>query len=352
MTAQILNQFDSWLDPDGPVAIVVREPLEPVQGPDSVFFPPTFAPPAKGEAPYYVIDETSAGKTAVVDTVGSQANRLEPMFKCAPFSALVPRASVKIGERSVDLLDAGHRAADAVVRFSDQRDKLRSAFQRIADSGDATQLAKLAPTSLVFGAWDSRDTQVKLPRVVGSTVRANRVEPLTRAAQFFSAFEKEETEQLGFVQDFLSEQGLSDAPAGRGPGGVVARDGIVREAVLNLVALRALSGSNSEATGALQRYILGLALVALLAPVDLYLREGCLLVASADKPATLQVVLRTGKRDPLSLGPDGALAYAQAAAESFGVGADWEGTFSKEAVAATQAKSEAKAKKPSKPKKA
>ncbi len=352
MTAQILSQFDSWLDPDGPVAIVVREPLEPVQGPGSVFFPPTFAPAARGEAPYYVIDETSTGKTAVVDTVGSQANRLEPMFKRAPFSGLVPRASVKIGERSVDLLDAGHRAADAVVRFSDRRDSLRSAFQDIAERGDATQLAKLAPTSLVFGAWDSRDTQVKIPRVVGSTVRANKVEPLTRAAQFFSAFEKEETEQLGFVQDFLSEQGLSDAPAGRGPGGVVARDGIIREAVLNLVALRALSGANGAATLALRRYILGLALVALLGPIDLYLREGCLLVASSEKPGTRKVVLRTGQRDDLPLDADGALAYAQAAAAEFVVGDDWEATFSKEAVATVQAKSEAKAKKPSKQKKA
>ena len=35
--------------------------------------------------------------------------------------------------------------------------------------GDPTPLAKIAPTSLVFGVWDSRDTQAKLPRLVAST---------------------------------------------------------------------------------------------------------------------------------------------------------------------------------------
>ena len=55
----------------------------------------------------------------LVDSVGAQANRLEPLFKQPPYSELVPKATVRIGEREVDLLDAGHRAADAVVRFSD-----------------------------------------------------------------------------------------------------------------------------------------------------------------------------------------------------------------------------------------
>jgi CRISPR-associated protein Csb1 len=186
----------------------MREPLEPVLGKGAVIFPPTFAPPAKGDPPYYVIDETSQGKTAIVDTVGSQANRLEPLFKKEPYSKLVPLAVVKVGAREVNLLDAGHRAADALVRFSIQRLALSEAFRAIAERGDAGQLAKLAPTSLVFGVWDSRDTGVKVPRLVGSTVRAFGVEVLTRSAQYFSAFKKTETEALGQDQEFLSEQGL------------------------------------------------------------------------------------------------------------------------------------------------
>ena len=157
-----------------------------------------------------------------MDTVGAQANRIEPIFKQAPYSELVPKAAVRIGEREVDLLDAGHRAADAVVRFSDRWVVLRKAFLAIRDKRDATVLEKLAPTSLVFGVWDSRDTQVKLPRIVGSTIRAYKVEKLTRSAQFFAATEKEDIQDLA-PQEFLSAVGLDDAPAGRTDGGVIAQ---------------------------------------------------------------------------------------------------------------------------------
>src|SRR5579862_5646716 len=112
------TNLDEWLDDDGPV----REQLEPAMGKESVLFPPTFAPPEdrKDDPPSYVVDETSAGRVALIDTVGSQANRMEPLFKRAPYSQLVPKAAVRIGDREIDLLDAGHRAADAVFRFSDK----------------------------------------------------------------------------------------------------------------------------------------------------------------------------------------------------------------------------------------
>jgi CRISPR-associated protein Csb1 len=320
----VLERFDAWLAPDGPVAVTMHEPLEPVLGEGAVIFPPTFAPPAKGEPPSYVIDETSQGKTAIVDTVGSQANRMEPMFKKKPYSKLVPHAVVKVGTREVNLLDAGHRAADALVRFSIQKSVLSEAFRAISERGDFAPLARLAPTSLVFGVWDSRDTGVKVPRLVGSTVRAYGVEPLTRSAQYFSAFEKSETETLGQTQEFLSEQGLSDAPAGRGPGGVVARGGIRRESVLNLVALRALAAESPEATKVLQRYVLGLALVALTAPLELFLREGCLLVPSGGEEAAIRKeVSRSGKRLPFAVNAESALEFAKSAAEGFKVGPAW-----------------------------
>ncbi len=327
------EQFDSWLQMDGPVAVILRETLEPVQGQTAVVFPPTFAPPEKGGTPAYIIDETSSGKTAILDTVGSQANRLEPLFKREPYSRLVPQASVKIGERRVDLLDAGHRGADAIVRFSSYGEKLRDAFATLAGNGDASKLAKLAPTSLVFGVWDSRGTQIKVPRLIASTVRAYGVELLSRSAQFFSAFEKEETEAWNLGQDFLSEQGFSDAPAGRTHGGVIARGGIVREATLNLIALRAIAATDAATTYLLQRYILGLALVALTAPVELYLREGCLLTRAAGQPATSQIVLRTGAREDFPLDESAAFEYAMGAATTFGVGEDWEASFDKDAVA-------------------
>jgi CRISPR-associated protein Csb1 len=326
------------------VAITVRTALEPVMGIDAVLFPPTFAPPTKEEVPGYVIDETSDGRTAIVDTVGSQANRLEPLFKQPPYASLVPQAEIRIGDRSVNLLDAGHRAADALVRFSTKREDIAKAFSAIAERGDASGLARLAPTSLVFGVWDSRGIGVKVPRIVGATVRAQGVEKLERAAQFFSAFEKEETDALGESQDTLSELGLSDAPAGRGPGGIIARKGVRREAILNLIALRALAAANAETTLALQRYILGLALVALTAPVELYLREGCLLVP-AQAGAEQQVVRRTGERAPFSASAEEALEFAQVSAKAFGVGENWTAAFEPESVKAASDKKKAKAKK-------
>ena len=326
------GQYDSWLAADGPVAVTITEPLEAVLGSTGVIFPPTFAPSQRGEVPAYVIDDTADGKIALIDTVGSQANRLEPIFKEKPFSALVPRASIRIGARQVDLLDAGHRAADAVVRFSTYKDQIAAAFKDLYDSGNATKLAKLAPTSLVFGVWDSRGSGVKVPRLVGSTVRAFGVEELTRNAQFFSAFEKEETNLLGQQQDFLSEQGLSDAPAGLTNGGVIARKGIVRESVLNLIALRAISGGEGEETRKLQRYVLGLGIVSLSAPWKSFLREGCLLVTAKGGKLRQEVVYRDGSRKSLELDVKDVLPFAESAARDFGVGPDWEAAFEPNSV--------------------
>src|ERR1700691_6306850 len=155
-----IEHFDPSLGACLPAAVIILEELVPVTGRDSVYFPPTFAPPeGSKDSPGYLIDETSLGKVALVDTVGAQANRIEPIFKQEPYSQLVPKVTVQIGERQVDLLDVGHRAADAVIRFSDKWTVLKNAFLAVRDKRDATLLAKLAPTSLVFGVWDSRDTQ-------------------------------------------------------------------------------------------------------------------------------------------------------------------------------------------------
>lgn len=332
------SSFDAWLASDGPVALAITEPLEPATGEQSVIFPPTFAPfqESENEKPNYVIDENW---TCLVDSLGSQANRLEPMFRRPALSELTPRFTVKINEqRTVDLLEAGHRAADAVVRFSDQRETLRKAFLQYRDSGNAHALAKIAPTSLVFGAWDSRDTQAKIPRLLESAIRAYGVERLTRSAQYFSVLEKEEVENMGLDelgQKVLSAHGLSDSPAGRTPGGVIAKEGIKREALLNFIALRALGAGDAESTRKLQRYILGLALVAFAAPAQLYLRQGCLLVASEAKPACKQIIWRTGKREALTLTEDQVLAFAKAAAKEFGVGPGVQAVFDPQLVRST-----------------
>jgi len=326
----MIDQFDGWLEATGPVALVVREYLDPVAGPGAVFFPPTFAPPEdkRDEKPSYVIDES---KVCLVDSVGSQGNRLEPLFKRPDFAALVPQVTITVGDRKVNLLDAGHRAADAVVRFSALWPELQKAFLAYRDQGDASLLAKIAPTSLVFGAWDSRETQAKVPRLVESTIRAYGVERLTRSAQYNGSVGKDDLEET-YPQDFLSGQGMADSPSGRVPGGVIAKDGIRREAILNLIALRALGGGSADETRKLQRYILGLALIAFLAPAELYLRQGCLLAGSQERPAERAAVRRDGKREVLGLTESGAAEFARLAADEYGVAAPREAAFNPDAV--------------------
>lgn len=340
--------FDQLLLENGPVALTIREYLEPVQGKGSVLFPATFAPPEddKDKTPFYVINNS----VALIDTVGSQANRIEPIFGRDENKGLVPPVVVKVGERSISILEAGHRAADAVFRFSDMAEQLEKAFASIRDLGDSSLLAKIAPTSLVFGAWDSRGTRVKLPRIVGSVVRAYEVEELKRSAQFFGALEKEETDLMrphdfeeAAWQKFLSRQGLSDNPVKIGPGGVRAKGDVIREATLNLIVVRSLKAATGPETEKLQKYILGLALLAFYAPAQLFLREGCLLVRSTESKMEVKAVFRDGKRVDQAAEEDAVRKYATKAAEAFGVGEGFEATFDPARV--NKAKGDADAKK-------
>jgi CRISPR-associated protein Csb1 len=342
--------FDRLLMSNGPVALTIREYLEPVHGADGVLFPATFAPPLGEDKPPSYVISGGEKKVALVDTVGSQANRIEPIFAKEEYRELVPEVSVTVNDagRKVSILEAGHRAADAVFRFSDMAETLEAAFAAIRDHGDSSKLAKIAPTSLVFGAWDSRGTRVKLPRIVGSVIRAYDVEELTRSAQFFGVLEKEETDKLGLDQEFLSNQGLSDSPVGRVHGGVQAKGGVQREATLNLIVVRSLKAGNPEETDKLQRYILGLALVAFYAPAEMFLREGCLLVRSEKEPTKVKQVTREGVREDAQVSEAEVLEFARKAAQEFGVGDGVQATFDPARV--KRVKEQANAKKESKAK--
>ena len=320
----VLKRFDEWLDGTGPAALVLREPLMPVEGHDGVVFPATFA--ATEDKTFkggYNIDEFPDGSNiCLIDSVGSQANRIEPIFAEEPYKALVPQVVITMKTKQVNLLEAGHRAGDAVVRCSGLRDELKAAFLAVM-AGNAEPLARTAPTSLVFGAWDSRDTQAKLPRLLASTVRAFNVRRLTRSAQYVPA--------VGYVDEGLLDEpenkATSDAYAQRGfvhvpssaaPGGVVALGGIRRDATLHLGALRLLGVAGDETkTRALRRYILGLALTAFTSPSTGYLRQGCTLVSDPDKVRECVAVFGDGRREPLTVSHLEAIAYAQAAAKAF-----------------------------------
>lgn len=324
-----IAKFDDWFDDAGPAAVVLIEELQPVAEGESVIFPPTYAPEqgSSNRKSEYVVDTLRDGrKLCQIDSVGSQANRMEPIFKKAPYDKLVPQVTVEVSTgQKVNLLDAGHRAADAIVRFSDLKDQIAGAFDAYL-KGDASKLAEVAPTSLVFGAWDSRDTQAKAPRIVSSIIRAYDVELVTRSAQYVPPVDYT-TEILGeaesLTDDQKSEFGLTHVPAPRALGGVLVHGEIRREASLNLVALRTLGvpdgngGLDANKTAKLRRYILGLALVVLTKPMSHNLRQGCLLVGVEDKSADWKLVYPSGKRETFNLSHNDALAYAKRAAMDF-----------------------------------
>lgn len=331
-----LKQFDHYLKDDGPAALVLREPLMPVEGSDGVLFPATFAAGDNFPGGYNIDGDPAGTNVCLIDSVGSQANRIEPLFAKEKYAALIPQVVVKAGEKSVNILEAGHRAGDALVRCSELQQELQNAFKAVL-KGNAEPMAKIAPTSLVFGVWDSRDTQAKLPRVVASTIRAYNVRKLTRSAQFNPATEYvndkllEEPADKG-TKDAYSERGFIHVPATGSHGGVIATGGVRRDATLGLAAIRLLlAGTDEQKTLALRRYILGLAMTAFTYAPGGYLRQGCLLVADPSKAKEREFVEvhPTGERKPCTITHDKVLQYASEAAKAFGVGASRTVDFDK-----------------------
>ena len=151
---------------NGPVAVILKEYLRPAEGDGEPIFPPTYPMPTyrgrvhtvrDGEyrvsvelPPYhqgrekngkdesvsaagYNIDEFKDGTNICeIDSPQSQANRIEPLFKTIKNGKLVPQIKIKVGQgQELHLLDAGHRAADAVVRFSSLVSDFHDAFQEV-----------------------------------------------------------------------------------------------------------------------------------------------------------------------------------------------------------------------------
>lgn len=242
---------------------------------------------------------------------------MEPLFRNGgPLADLVPQIGIKINNgTTVSLFDLPHRAADATVQSSPSLAELAAEAFKELKRGNAVPLCALAPTSLVFGVWDSRGgTGEKRPRLVRSLIRAWDVEVLHAAAQFSSVWKKlDEGQQEALEKEAtqkkvkLSAKGLADAPAtfrkfktkeirlyrdgapnpdARVLGGVLCRGRIEREVTVNLLALRGLRGRDEgqDATDHVRRYLLGLTLLAAIQEMDLFLREGCLLrYARADE---------------------------------------------------------------------
>ena len=311
------------------------EQLEPVIGQGETIFPPSYA------GGKYQIDRnpTSDESIVVLDSVGSQANRTEPIFKNKLYTKLVPQVEVALGSRTVNLLDIGHRGADAAIRLTDLGETLHKAFEKLEHDRNGVLLAKIAPTSLIFGAWDSRGTQAKARRVVRHTIDGSDVFEIKRSAQYTppvnyiaEALVKEaDIKRKSGDKSLGSKIGLLDNPATGALGGVRVKQ-IRRIGLLNLNVIRNLKGETPEDTDKLQRYLLGLALVAFTSPAELDLREGCELVHKLGTQTVIKV-RHMDREEEFNVNAEEILKFAEAAAAPFVVGEDKKTTFDKKLAA-------------------
>ncbi len=354
LTTELL---DSWAtNPRGPVALHLKQRLLAVEGVDAeeqIIYPPTYADIG------YNIDRLADGtRVALIDSVGSQANRLEPIFKTGgDLAGLVPQIDIVLRKEPCkqcdvckegkkpnadkctnpwkekrSLFDLAHRAADAVVQSSPTLlPKIAEAFETMRKTGDSSLLCTIAPTSLLFGCWDSRGgSGEKRPRLVRAIIRAWDVDELHTAAQFNSIWKALNDEQKSGLEKALpkgkklSEKGFKDVPAvkykdgRRVLGGIVARGPIHRDVTINLVALRGLNGAKQ--TDSLRKYLLALSVLSGTANIELFLREGCHL-RYADEADQWFEVPRRGRNAPVDLVSNKSqellLAYARKAHSRF-----------------------------------
>ncbi len=317
---ELIENLNAWAD-GGAAALVLEQRLRPVIG--TLVFPPTFAPVKKGDPSDYVIDDVGGQCVVTLDTPGAEANRIEPLFMRPGLAELVPQITINAGSQRKNLLELGHRAADALVRcVRNKAADVEKAFRQTL-FGDHSALASFAPTSLVFGAWDSRGTGAKLPRLLEARIDAYGIEKRSRAAQYFSSVNYVDTELLDDSKDRKeldrrSQAGFRDSPSGRQPGGVeILENGrIVRTLTVHLAGIQRLgAGADSQRGTHLRQYVLGLAIAAATAPLPLYLRQGCSLIPSSADGAEpkWRAVGFDGREEEIALRHDDVLAYARSA---------------------------------------
>ena len=201
-----------------------RRRLQPGGGEGDKVFPPTFAGAVYAVEQRRVPDRKQPVTCVLLDSVQSQANRMEQALQDAldageialpvitvDFSEYHPTGDMKKDEKEGRLLDAvgkltslqvPHRLADAILRDSEYKGEpfRKSSASRSLNQAsplNATALYELCPTALVFGMWDSTGPKgglgAKFERAVVSEVvgigaefglkTASRIDPLITATK-------------------------------------------------------------------------------------------------------------------------------------------------------------------------
>lgn len=174
------------------VAIRVRQRLQPAGGPGDKVFPPTYST-GENKLRYTVETRRVNGadvKTVLLDSVASQANRMEEALLAAwergELTFPVIGVDFSGDPELVDLgkvtsLQAPHRIADAILRDSTSsdgktlfRDTGAGKAYTDATPRNATAVYRYCPTALLFGVWDSTGPKggmgAKFARAISSEV--------------------------------------------------------------------------------------------------------------------------------------------------------------------------------------
>ena len=202
-------------------AIRTRFELQPAGGVGTKVFPPTYQ--GQNNAVYATeqrkIDNGSVAECVLLDSVQSQANRMEEALKRTDQKndLSIPLIQVDFTPDFPDLgkistLDAPHRIADAIFREANydgtpfRKTDYGQMFET-SSMNDASELYQICPTALLFGAWDStgeRGAQqgTKFPRAITSEIvgvgvekgvdPAGRISPIDITGTESSLYETED----------------------------------------------------------------------------------------------------------------------------------------------------------------
>jgi CRISPR-associated protein Csb1 len=348
--------------------------LQPAGGAGDKLFPPTYPAERTTDPPQHVFElRRVADREAwcvLIDSVQSQANRMEEALLAAAKGAAIPLPYILVDFSEADLyplkqitsLDAPHRVYDAIIRDSlldDVPFMESTAGRRLAAAtpASATALLEISPTALVFGAWHSQGEGgglgAKFPRVLVSEImgidtpveevvwdrRTNRTEPQTAGRRTGSRIDP--LGVLRRVDVFKNPTGWSTDQKEAGKGAKKVRPSEINHgnitptvvplgvtcayaehrAVLTLAGLRRLrfEGDERDAAGRALLAALGLLAIAEQDARGYALRSRCDLVC--DDVAGLELVHADGATEAIDLDLPGARALygaAHAAAQQAG----------------------------------
>ncbi len=291
------------------VAVKVTETLVSVQPYVKM---PSYAGDKNSDASKYPTWSTgkNGAVNALLDSVQSQNNRIEPIFNKYP--ELVPASKVVYPGTTITLTEVQNRAGDPAIRyhFAAELDQLVA--------GNPEPLAKRNPTALIFGLWDSRATRVKVPRVIEATVTVRGAVNQPTAASLSTPFTDDDRANIA---EKLSKEGLTTSEVGVDQVPVFSERGaldVTRATIERTVTLSVSALDQFRSNPKLYDYLLGLALIAALSPIKLNLRSGTVLNRAARK-----VELYNDLQPAVAVDVDfeEVLAFARNAAKGFGVGA-------------------------------